>query len=148
MKTEFDKVFLDTNILVYSTFEDYDAAKHIKSREAIDSLSVSGKTLFISPQVLREFYAVSTNKNIFKKPLTGKQAVQKIKEFLDVFSVVFESENTIHRLITLLDKHAITRQKVHDMNIAATMLDNNIRHLVTFNRDDFKIIKEITMVSV
>jgi len=43
------------------------------------------------------------------------------------------------RLISLLDKYAITRQKVHDMNIAATMLDNDIRHLVTFNHDDLNI---------
>lgn len=148
MKVESDRVFVDTNVLIYSTFEDYDNDKHIKCLKAIDDHAAAGKFLCISPQILREFFAVSTNKKIFKKPLTCKQAAKKIKEFMDVFTMIYETEDTMHSLLALLEKHPIIRQKIHDMNIIATMKDNGVSHLMTFNRDDFKGIKEITLLPI
>ncbi len=148
MKIESDRIFLDTNVLVYSTFEDYDKAKHLKCTKAIADLTASGKFLCISPQVLREFFAVSTNKNIFKKPLTCRQAAKKIGEFMDVFTMIYETENTIHKLLDLLEEHPVDRQKIHDMNIIATMRDNGVSNLMTFNYDDFKAVKEITIITI
>ncbi len=97
-------------------------------------------------KILRKFFAISTNPTIFKKPLTNKQAAKKIKEFLKYFNLACETNTTIQPLLHLLEKYGTMRQRVHDMNIVATMLDNNIHHLMTFNGKDFKDIKEITMV--
>jgi len=49
-------------------------------------------------------------------------------------------------LIALIGKYAISRQKIHDMNIVATMIDNNISHLLTYNVKDFRQINEIQLV--
>jgi predicted nucleic acid-binding protein len=146
MTPESERVFVDTNILIYSTFEDFDPEKHIQCTDNLNKLLQAGTTLFISSQILREYFAVSTNQNIFKKPLTYKQAVSKMKEFLARFTLVHEKESTIHILITLIGQYAVSRQKIHDMNIVATMVDNDITHLLTYNVQDFKQISEIQLL--
>jgi predicted nucleic acid-binding protein len=95
MSPESERVFVDTNILIYSTFEDFEPEKHVHCTDILDKLQKSGTTLFISSQILREFFAISTNQNIFKKPLTYKQAVTKMKEFIARFTIVNEKESTI-----------------------------------------------------
>jgi predicted nucleic acid-binding protein len=146
MTPESERVFVDTNILIYSTFEDFDPEKYVQCTDTLNKLLQAGTTLFISSQILREYFAVSTNQNIFKKPLTYKQAVSKMKEFLTRFTHVYEKESTIHILITLIVKYAVSRQKIHDMNIVATMVDNDITHLFTYNVYDFKQISEIQLL--
>lgn len=148
MKKPFNKVCIDANILIYSTFHDFEPDKHVKSVSMVDSLAASGKTLYVTSQILREFFAISTNPKIFKKPLTCKQATKKIKEFLDCFSLASESETCVETLLQLLEKYPVLRQKIHDMNIVTTMLDNDITHLMTFNITDFKNINEISIIDI
>jgi len=76
---ESERVFIDTNVLVYSTFVDFEPEKHLDCIKTLNSLDQSGRSLFISAQVLREFYAIVTNDRIFSKPLTSKQALRKIE---------------------------------------------------------------------
>jgi predicted nucleic acid-binding protein len=146
MSPESERVFVDTNILIYSTFEDFEPEKHVHCTDILDKLQKAGTTLFISSQILREFFAISTNQNIFKKPLTYKQAVTKMKEFIARFTIVNEKESTIDALIALIGKYAVSRQQIHDMNIVATMVDNEINHLLTYNVKDFKQISEIKLL--
>ena len=62
-------------ILMFGVFSiDYDD-EH-RCTKAISGLTASGKFLCISPGSKGNF-AVSTNKNIFKKPLTCKQAANR-----------------------------------------------------------------------
>jgi predicted nucleic acid-binding protein len=146
MSPESERVFVDTNILIYSTFEDFEPEKYVHCTDILDKLQKSGTTLFISSQILREFFAISTNQNIFKKPLTYKQAVTKMKEFIARFTIVHEKESTIDALIALIGKYAVSRQQIHDMNIVATMVDNEINRLLTYNVKDFKQISEIELL--
>jgi len=147
MTPESKRIFIDSNILIYSTFEDFDVEKHVKCTDILNKLLQADAPLFISSQILREYFAVSTNQSIFKKPLTYKQAVSKMKEFLAQINLVHEKESTIHTLITLIGKYAVSRQKIHDMNIVATMVDNDITHLLTYNIQDFKQISEIHLLT-
>lgn len=146
MTPESEKVFVDTNVLIYSTFEDFEPEKHLQCINTFNELMQARTSLFVSSQILREYFAIATNKNIFKKPLTYKQATMKMKEFLATFTLVHEKESTIHVLIALIGKYAILQQKIHDMNIVATMIDNNISHLFTYNAKDFRKINEIQLL--
>lgn len=138
-------IFIDTNVLIYSTFDDLEWDKYTQFTESLSKIAISGRTLFVSPQVLREFFAISTNSTIFKKPLTPKQATRQLREFLELFSLVYEKESTLHVLLELLDKYAVARQKIHDMNIVATMIDNGIFEILTANVMDFQQISEISL---
>jgi predicted nucleic acid-binding protein len=146
MKPEFEKVFVDTNILIYSTFEDFEPEKHLQSTKVLHKMQQEGTIFFISSQILREYFAIVTNNSIFKKPLTNKQAASKMREFVSQFTVVNEKKSTINILIGMIEKYAVSRGKIHDMNIVATMIDNNIVSLLTYNHKDFKQIVEIQLL--
>ena len=141
----YKSIFLDTNILLHGTFEDLDNDKYIIVRDALDKLFTNGCNLFISSQILREFFAISTNAKIFQNPLTIEEAVQKLQEFQDNFIVLYDTNSSLTILKKMLLKYKIERQKIHDANIAATIISNNLDGLFTFNTKDFKIFSEIKL---
>lgn len=77
--TDTDKVFFDSNILIYA-IDNRDKRKQTLARNLID---ISGKNDngFISTQSLQEFYSVVTRKNLCTP--------EKAKEFVAGFSEIF-----------------------------------------------------------
>ncbi|MBU4179590.1 MAG: PIN domain-containing protein [Actinobacteria bacterium] len=72
-----DRVFVDTNILVYA--HDISAGnKHQKAKDIVSDLWVSGLGV-ISTQVLQEFYNAVTRK--VPKPLPLQEARRKVSDF-------------------------------------------------------------------
>jgi predicted nucleic acid-binding protein len=72
------KVFLDTNILVYS-LDQTDAAKKAKCRGLIRSLTAESKGV-ISTQVMQEFYVAATSK-LGADPLLTKDILRSLERF-------------------------------------------------------------------
>lgn len=72
------KVFLDTNILVYS-LDQADAAKKAKCRELIRSLTAENRGV-ISTQVMQEFYVAATGK-LGADPLLTKDILRSLERF-------------------------------------------------------------------
>ena len=93
-------VFFDTNILVYTV----DASDPIRQERAIECVSKSIKDdiIFISTQVLQEFYSVTTRK--LKPPLSLAEAAGQI-ELLCEFEVIGASGKSIQRAIKLAASH-------------------------------------------
>jgi predicted nucleic acid-binding protein len=61
---KFKRIFIDTNTLIYHTFENFDIEKHAQVVYAFSVFEQHASELFISNQVLREFYAISTNRRV------------------------------------------------------------------------------------
>jgi len=141
-----NKVFLDTNVLIYQTFIDFDAGKHETVNNKFDYFIDNDYSILISSQILREFFAISTNGKFFHKPLSYEQAVIKVNEFIENFEMVYETVNTISILDSLIIKYKQDKQKVYDTNIVATMIENKIDKLFTFNIKDFKKFSEIELI--
>ena len=55
------KIFIDTNVLVYATLLDFEPAKNKEALNTLNSLRKQKSELFISTQILREFYANDFN---------------------------------------------------------------------------------------
>jgi len=72
------KVFLDTNILVYS-LDQADAAKKAKCRGLIRSLTAGSRGV-ISTQVMQEFYVAATSK-LGTDPLLTKDILRSLEHF-------------------------------------------------------------------
>ncbi len=62
-----------------------------------------------------------------------------------VFEVLVDAP--IVKLTELLLKYNVSRQKIHDTNLVATMLYSDVRELYTFNVKDFKHLDEISLVT-
>jgi len=79
-----DRVFVDTNVLVYA----YDRSEPHKQRRALqvlDRLAVTGAGV-ISTQVLSEFFVAVTRK--ITVPLSVEEASERVKNYLQSWMVV------------------------------------------------------------
>ena len=86
-----DRIFVDTNILVYA--HDLSAGdRHVKASAVIESLW-EAETGVISTQVLQEFYVTVTRK--IKNPLTPTEAREIIRNYLAWPVQINDPETTI-----------------------------------------------------
>ena len=148
MTTDYKKVFLDTNVLIYQTFEDFDKEMHEEACNTLKYLSENEYTIYISSQVLREFFAIATNEKFFERPLSIEEAVSKRKEFENSFTVLYDSDSSISLLNEMVLKYQIKKQDIHDANIVATMVANNIKEIFSFNSKDFSDYDEVNLFEI
>ena len=146
MTTGFKSIFIDTNILVYISLSDFDSVKHLESLKILNDLNKDETGLYISTQVIREFYAVDTNQKYLMKPLSPKQANAQIDFLKKEFNVLVINEHVISILQSLLLKFNIKSQAVHDTTIVATMKNFGLSNLLTYNKKDFTKFKEINII--
>lgn len=79
-----DKIFVDTNILVYP-YDNSEPEKQAKSIAVLDRLIASNSGV-ISSQILAEFFVTVTRK--IATPLTISEAIARIENYLNIWIVV------------------------------------------------------------
>ena len=136
-----DKLFVDTNILVY--LANSSSPFHKDVLKSFQQLSNSHQ-LFISGQVLREYAVIMTHPKIVEHPLTPDEVVEDIRKWKRILSVVDETELVNETLLMLLKKYQLKGKRIHDANIVATMLTYSISSLFTMDKSDFKKFDEIS----
>ena len=132
---EGDRVFLDTNILVYANAAE--APLHQLALSAIEARYEAGVELWISRQILREYLVTFSRPQRFMNPQPISTVVERIRYFQNRFRVVEDSATVTARLLELVQQFPVGGKQVHDANIVATMLVYNIPTLLTHNTDDF-----------
>ena len=74
-------ILVDTNILIYA--EDSLSLLHKEARQWWD-IQLSGESpICLCWSILTSFMRISTNRQIFKKPLTVKQAIMRVQSWID-----------------------------------------------------------------
>ena len=129
-------VFVDTNILVYSS--DRDSPFYGIARQRLQKLADQFSVVCISNQVLREYIGVVTRLDIAKRQYNPEQIAYDISQFEKQFHVLQEDHETRQRLLYLLTHTVIGGKQIHDANLIATALQNNIKSFCTHNVADFK----------
>lgn len=114
-----DKVFLDTNILVYLSNED--SSFHQDAIRTFEKLAGEYE-LWVSRQVLREYAVVMTRPDIIEKPLSSTEVATDIEKWQSIFQISDETEDVTKILLDLIKTYDIKGKKIHDANIVATML--------------------------
>lgn len=129
------KVFLDTNILVFSTATR--ALLHQAARRAIQEQHTAGAEIWISRQVLREYLSTLSRPQTFSNPQPPDVLTADVRSFINQFFIAEDTAQVTERLLDLLQQFPVGGKQVHDANIVATMLAYNIPTLLTHNTDDF-----------
>lgn len=140
-----DNIFIDTNLLVYFTNED--SPFHNISVKIITEASKNNK-LFISRQVLREYAVIMTREGIIEKPLSPEEVTDDIDLFQSIYNTLDENIDVTQNLNCLIKKYKLKGKRIHDANITAVMMSNDIKNLITFNTEDFKKFSEINLINV
>jgi len=127
---------VDTNILLYAV--NPDAREHDPAREALEVYRGGGRLWFLTWGIVYEFLRVGTHRAVFPQPLELPDAYRWIAGVLASPSC---------RLLTETERHASTLEElavrhrrlagngVHDLHIAALMLEHGIGEIRTADTD-------------
>lgn len=124
---------LDANILVYAV--DADAPQHAACRALIDAARDPAARLYLTSQILCEFYSVITNPRRVAAARSSAEALDALAALLGLPG--------IHILPT--PPRAVTGGDVFDPQLIATMQANNILRIYTFNTEDFEAFPELSV---
>jgi predicted nucleic acid-binding protein len=124
---------------------DADAPQHLACRNLLEAAQgeASETTLYVTLQILCEFYSIVTNARRVPKPRSPADALAAISDMLGFLRVLPVHVTTIDEVIALLLRRPVTGGEIFDLQIIATMKLNGIYRIYTFNTDDFKPFPEI-----
>ncbi|MCC6125157.1 MAG: PIN domain-containing protein [Pirellulales bacterium] len=131
-----ENLFVDTNILVYATVAS--APLHLQAKGVLVRNRKFGNKLWISRQVLREYLAVLSRPQTFTPALTLDALLDELLLIESSFYIAEDGPKVTEKLMSLLRKIPSFGKQIHDANIVATMLANNIPALITHNVTDYE----------
>ena len=130
-----NRVFVDTNVLVYSAVPT--APLHAAAVQRLAALRNAGDELWISRQILREYAATQTRPQTFSSPVPGATVAADVVALQTIFGIAEDGPAVTAHLVNLLTAVPMGGKQVHDANIVATMLTYNLSRLLTHNTADF-----------
>jgi uncharacterized protein len=136
---------VDTNVLVYAL--DADAPQHAAARALLETAREASVTLFVTSQILCEFYSIVTNPRRVAKPCSAADALTAIASLLAFLHVLPVPAHTVDGWMDLLRRHPVTGGDVFDLQIVATMQANGVERIYTFNTADFEVFPELSIMT-
>ncbi len=141
------QIFVDTNILVFANVAT--SPFHEKAKAKLIEMVNSNCDLFINNQVIREYLAVLSRPDVNGKRIVDELLINDVKRLRAEYIVLFEHDKTLDNLEMLLSFCPTGGKQIHDANIVATMLSNDIKILLTHNVGDFeRFNKFITTITI
>ena len=142
-----DPGVLDANVLAYAV--DAEAPQHAASRALLDAAIDPSVTLYVTSQILCEFYSVITNPRRVRVVSSSAEALSIISAILALpgLYVLPTPSRTVAGWMQLLQRHPVTGGDVFDLQIVATMQANGIQRIYTFNTGDFEVFPELAVLT-
>lgn len=134
--TDASPVFLDTNVLVYAHVPE--SPRYFEARRLIDRLEETGCELWVSRQIMREFFAVLSRPGLLADRSPQADVVALIRRFERQYCVAEDHDLVAEQLYLLLGQVPVGGRQIHDANIVATLLAFDLRRLATYNTSDFR----------
>ena len=130
---------VDTNILVYSYNQlspNYEKAKRFLEED------ISNGNLVTSLQNLVEYYSVITNPKTPGHLSDTNLAKIQIEKWLGIFpKILVPQTQTATTISALLKRFPVKGADIHDVHLAATMMDNNVKTIYTADDKIFRQFK-------
>ena len=127
---------LDTNVLL--RLLDAQSPEHAVAEATVHRLIAGGESVFISTQVLVEFWAVATRPEAVNglgwSTETAADAVRALRE---LFPLLNETPDALDRWFELVNRFQVAGKHTHDARLAALLLAHRVRRILTFNTADF-----------
>jgi uncharacterized protein len=134
---------VDANVLVYAL--DADAPQHLVSRHLLDEARSGATTLYVTSQIMCEFYSIVTNPRRVSKPRNAADTIAAIAALLSFLHVLPIPARAVEAWLDLLRRRPVTGGDVFDLHLAATMLANGVQRIYTFNTSDFEAFTELVI---
>ena len=144
--TSVEPGIVDANVLAYAM--NADASQHRFARFLLEAARDASTTLFVTSQILCEFYSLITNIRRFPKAVSAAEAVRILSALLALpgLQVLPAPIPVVAGWMQLLQRHPVVGADIFDLQIVATMLANGIQRIYTFNPSDFEFFGELKVV--
>jgi predicted nucleic acid-binding protein len=138
---------LDANILAYAI--NADAPQHAASRALLEAARNPSIALYVTSQILCEFYSLITNPRRVAVASSPTEALRIISAIMALpgLHVLPTPARAVVGWMELLQRHPVTGGDVFDLQIVATMQANGVQRIYTFNTGDFEVFPELTVVT-
>ena len=128
---------IDTNILVYAS--DKNSIFYSKSRKTIEEIAKGKIFGVITPQNILEYISVVTSKKRLSKSVEIDSAIKAIEGFIESgIDIVYPTKESTQLALKFAEKTGISGRKIFDFYLAATLIENDIKFLITANSSDFE----------
>jgi uncharacterized protein len=135
----------DANVLIYAL--DADAPQHAEARTLLEAARNGATILYVTSQILCEFYSVVTNTRRVSRPRSSAEALDAISELLTFLHVLPVPARAVEGWMNLLGRCPVTGSDVFDLQIVATMQANDIQKIYTFNTGDFEVFSKLSVTT-
>jgi predicted nucleic acid-binding protein len=138
-------VLVDTNVLLRLIEPEH--SQHATAISASEALDALGHTRVIVPQVVYEFWAVTTRPvSANGLGLTSPELGLKFEGLLSTLRLLRDERRIYERWRELVVDQDVKGKQIHDARLVAAMLRHRIPNLLTFNAADFARYSEINVV--
>ena len=134
------EILLDTNVLIYAL--DRDSIYYMWARRFFDD---SSRKCVITSKNVAEFLCVMTRGE--NPALSVEEAIATIKVFASNCRILYPDYASANLLLELIARDQVRGLKVHDYEIASIALSNDVNLIATVNKNDFKIIPGLELVT-
>lgn len=138
---------VDANVLAYAM--NADAEQHAPSRILLEAARDPSTTLYVTSQILCEFFSIITNSRRFPLACSADEARRIVAAIVALpgIHVLPAPSRVVLIWMELLERRPVTAGDVFDLQIVATMLANDVSRIYTFNADDFSVFPELTVLT-
>ena len=141
-----NKVFIDTNVFLNATF--VQQKDHLVCQQWLEKLASHEDTeLWINGQVIREFLCVATKMKSDGEELSLGEIHYHLNRYLTLCHIADETPAVRENLLCLWRTLAVRGVDIHDTNIVATMLANDITVLFTLDNGFNRYLKYIMLLA-
>jgi predicted nucleic acid-binding protein len=139
--------FLDANILVYAL--NVDAPQYPACRSLLDAGVDPTVKLYVTSQILCEFYSIITNPRRVATVSSPAEALDIIAAVLDLpgVQVLPIPPEAVERWMNLLRRRPVKGANIFDLQIVAAMQANGIQRIYTYNTADFEAFSELAVLT-
>jgi uncharacterized protein len=134
MTMSVERGLIDANVLVYAM--DADAPQHAASRALLEAARDPSKTLYVTSQVLCEFYSIVTNVRRVPTPRSPADALGAISGLLAFLHVLPTPARAVEGWLDLLRRRPVVGGAVFDLQLVGIMQANNVSRIYTFNASE------------
>ncbi len=137
---------VDANVLAYAV--NGDAAQHVVSRSLLEEARDPATKLYVTSQILCEFYSIITNARRFPQACSARDGRRIIAALMALpgLHVLPSLSDVVTIWLQLLERRPVSGGAVFDLQIVATMLATGMKRIYTFNIDDFEPFSELTVL--
>ena len=131
------RYLVDTNVLLRSAAPT--SAHYASATEAIRRLRSRGERPLLAPQVIMEFWAVTTRpKEVNGYGWSASVAAANVAALLARFPLLPETPAVFDEWLRLVSHHGVIGKQAHDARLVAILNTHGVSHLLTFNVGDFQ----------